>query len=649
MSVSPGGFGSKPALHTYLSAPSVQSTVLLGHSSLRPPIWRLAAHVMSDARFHQLPVSPWRHACCWIIIIYRLGPGNTLTGSFRSTVGDKRAKVGTPLSRPAVTHSELSQVAHPSHLIVFVAFRPGIHLMPFCLCDTSSKNRNRTARTHQAGKKSVKNGGTNKLERATCLDLLGHFPSSGCLENFVKRTFLPETYHCNQLWDSRLRHEVFGRTSPSLILLRDIDANQTVSPFDYDIFVNKLHELDVTSLDFAENVIRKYARTQSAVQINDSTAHALIRGLLGLNHADKLLSLLSQRSETAIFLDTVSANLLLDHFIDQQEWESAIKVAWELYLQDDTRTFFSTPITLALTLYAAQKRIQSFWPNENESTEVIMDSDEVEYKFVRYVRNANYDGRFDVDRPRLWLGFLLLQLAQALVAFSPPSQQTPGSHETIERAKTVLPRGLHLFGLACSDQLTDLRTNLQNITTCDQLRLCGLSSAVFENLINIIGSAKSRTDDSSPGYREPVLPTRTEIDTAMSEAERILKFAEPLNYCFFTLCNKFVHDGVLGNKQVMENETELVKQMYMRFEQDRDRVWKAYLSTSRKSRTLTESKNCLRELLDEEERLAYFKHSEEVLESAWLAPRTLKERRWSRMKQWRQDIMKLQEKEQVAR
>ncbi|CAH8540971.1 unnamed protein product [Dicrocoelium dendriticum] len=86
-----------------------------------------------------------------------------------------------------------------------------------------------------------------------------------------------------------------------------------------------------------------------------------------------------------VFLDTVSASLLLDHFIDQQEWEFAIKVAWELYLQDDTRTFFSTPITLALRLYVAQKRIQCLWPNENENSKVIMDSDDVSCLNSEYI------------------------------------------------------------------------------------------------------------------------------------------------------------------------------------------------------------------------------------------------------------------------
>lgn len=468
----------------------------------------------------------------------------------------------------------------------------------------------------------------------------------------VKRAFLPGTYHCNQLWASRLRHEAFARASPrdlGLVLLRDIDANKIVSTLDYDIFINKLHELEVTALDFAENVIRKYARTQSAVRINDATVHALVRGLIGFDHADKLLSLLSQRSETAVFLDYVSANLLMDHFIDKQEWESALEVAWELYLQDDTHTFLSAPISLALTLFAAQKQIQCLWPNENGSNEAIMDSDDVEYKYVTYVRNANYDGRFDVQRFRLKLGFLLLQLAKAVVAFvPPPSKRTPSLHEAVERAKSVLPRGLQMFGLACSDQLGTLHANLQKITAPDQLQRCGLSSAVFDSLARIISSAKSRRDDSSPEYREPVLPTCTEVDTAMGEVERILEIAEPLDDCFFSACSEFVN-RVVNNEELVENETEVVKQMYVRFAKDRDRIWETYLDTFKKRSTITESKKCLRGLLDEEERLTYFKHSEEILQNAWLAPRTLKERRWSRMKQWRQDVIKVQEEKQVVR
>ncbi|KER18659.1 hypothetical protein T265_15910, partial [Opisthorchis viverrini] len=176
------------------------------------------------------------------------------------------------------------------------------------------------------------------------------------------RSILPQTYRCDHLWEQRLAHDSFKSVSArdlGLSILHTIDSGGSASPLDYDIFANKLHELDAISTDFIESIIKKYSKTQSAIQVVDSTAHAIVRGYLGFQRHEKILELLRERAYTGVFLDEVSANLLLDHFVDAQEWSAATEVVWELCLQEYFQSAASiSPVTVALALHASKQLIQ---------------------------------------------------------------------------------------------------------------------------------------------------------------------------------------------------------------------------------------------------------------------------------------------------
>ncbi|KAF8571471.1 hypothetical protein P879_05720 [Paragonimus westermani] len=471
----------------------------------------------------------------------------------------------------------------------------------------------------------------------------------------LSRCYLPQAYFCDQQWNARLAHDAFKNVSArdlGLTILQAIGSDEAVSPLDYDIFANKLHELDVISLDFIENIIEKYSHTQAAVHIVDSTAHAIVRGYLDFKQYDKLLELLQQRSRTGVFLDFVSANLLLDRLVDLEQWTSALHVIWEMCLQEYFDPFSSDPVsslTFGFALLVGQKLIESGLPEEHTPEADANDSDEVEYRFVKYVRNANYDNFFDVQRPRLKLGFTLLHLSNLITHRLDSLDHAPGVGQSLRGAADKLKQPLRLFGLAYSDQLAHLFTELQRISSVDELKANGLSKAVLEKLLQAVESCLTRPDDAPVNRGEPVLPSVSEVSSVVTCLKRLQELGTDFPDDFFTTCTNLVQQGIFQNHDCLNKEIASVEHLYSQFECHRDRIWRERLETTREARIVQDTKESLRALLDEEERLTYFKRYNEVIRSAWLAPRTRQERIWSRMKEWRRDIARKQEKEQGAR
>ncbi|KAG5452035.1 hypothetical protein CSKR_110643 [Clonorchis sinensis] len=448
----------------------------------------------------------------------------------------------------------------------------------------------------------LRTGGFITFTRLSLASVL-HMPS---------RSILPQAYRCDHHWEQRLAHDSFKSVSArdlGLSILHTIDSGGSASPLDYDIVV-------------------------------DSTAHAIVRGYLDFQRHEKILKLLRERAYTGVFLDEVSANLLLDHFVDAQEWSAAIEVVWELCLQDYFQSEASiSPVTVALALHASKQLIQAGLAEDTFTDSSADNADEeVEYKFVKYIRNPSYDNFFDIQRPRLKLGFTLVHLSDL---FSNRLDSIRLSSDAVRSLAATLYQALRLFGLAYSEQLDQLKQELEKFQTAEQLQVAGLSAVVLDKLIHAVESCQTRPDNTAPARGEPVLPTATEVDLAVEQVKRLRELcAQVVAEDFFSRCEDFIQKEVLGNVDCMRAETAAVEQLYNRFEDERNRIWTDHLVSARQRAVIETTKQSLRDLVDEEERLTYFKQSEEILHKSWLAPRSRKERRWSRLKEWQQDLLR---------
>ncbi|TNN15510.1 hypothetical protein EWB00_001246 [Schistosoma japonicum] len=458
------------------------------------------------------------------------------------------------------------------------------------------------------------------------------------------RSFVPASYTSAEIWNARLSHDIFKKISArdhGLKILQKINAGQTVSPLDYDIFANKLDEMDVTFLDFIEEVITSYMNTQTAVTVKDSTCHAFIRSYLNFQEEDRLLKLLQERSKTGIFVDFASAVLLMDVFLRKGEWNSAVAVSWELCLQEYFSLENIRPLVYATSMLSCIKSIEhdSYVDSESQPD----DDEVVERKFVPYVRNQNYDNFFDIKRPRLKAGYTLLHLSNALNTRCSVFQSTP-MWNSLSKCVDSLRLMMKIFGLALSEQCSQLLIELRRIEG-PVILLGELDSVVIEKLRKIIDTCMTRPDDLSLMPGEPHLPCISDVKLVQKELLRIQGESHGATSSFFKTIENFVFNNVFNNPACMDQEIEAISNLYVKFNEERIKEYTETIKMEHQENVVKNVKEKLKQLLDEEERITYFQNSMKIMRSAWLAPRTHKETQWSRLKEWRKEVSNLRQKE----
>ncbi|VDD79770.1 unnamed protein product [Mesocestoides corti] len=319
---------------------------------------------------------------------------------------------------------------------------------------------------------------------------------------------------------------------------------------------------------------------------------------------------------------------------------------WELCLQSHLEQQPLTPYLTALWLHTISQSIKSekyFERSEvDEADTEVVDDGDIDYRSVPYLRNPNYDGWFDIDRPRLQLGHCALAVAsaierQALVLFS---------DTLILDLKEVAP-SLSLLGFALVEDANRLLTFAKTVSESSGLSNC-IDQEVLSAVERLIESSDRRSDDSEVKRGEPTLLTESDVNLTLKTFKELVAKFPPTKKSF--------HDTVASLVSIISKDAEILKaeqarvhELYTSFETTREEIWRTEVERMRRREVLSSVKSRLRELADEEERLTYFDHTKEIEHKAWLAPRTRKERSWSRMKEWKKDLRNYQQKRQGGR
>ncbi|KAM7540094.1 hypothetical protein Aperf_G00000044726 [Anoplocephala perfoliata] len=457
------------------------------------------------------------------------------------------------------------------------------------------------------------------------------------------RFLLTDAYACTEKWNSRFSN-TFGNLSASDLgtqIQYRLTNQVEVTPLDYDIFVNKVQQSDKTFLDFLENITYKYRETQNSLKTLPSTHHAFVRDYIHHGEVHRVLEILKNRAKTGIFLDEVSANLLQDAFIKEKDFLSSLTVMWEYCLQSYLEQKELMPYLTALWLHTTSKLLAS--GELFERSEVVEESEEeidmdTDFCRVPYLRNPNYDGWFDIHRPRLQLGCCLFSLAGAIEQrLSPLFLPSMTSN-----LKALVPR-LRLLGYALMEDTSNvllLSTSLGKSEDLDEEILFAVEK--------LIDSSDRRADDSEIKKGEPVLLTESEITSALEQFKKIVSGLTPSKESFHTTIEEIVK-AITTDASIQAAEIERVERLYTDFEATRAAVWENEAELNRRREVISTAKSRLRALADEEERISYFENADVIEHRAWLAPRTRSERHWSRLKEWKKDLREYQQRRQGGR
>ncbi|VDQ05485.1 unnamed protein product [Trichobilharzia regenti] len=270
---------------------------------------------------------------------------------------------------------------------------------------------------------------------------------------------------------------------------------------------------------------------------------------------------------------------------------------------------------------------------------------QIEYKFVPYIRNPNYDNFFDIKRPRLKTGYTLLHLSHALNKRRPVLQASP-AWNNLSKCIDSLNLMTRVFGLALSEQCDHLLRELKEIKSPLVVQSLGIDPVV-EKLIKIVDTCKTRPDDSALNRGEPELPTISSVKAVQNELMRIQGESSTLTSSnIFTVIEGFVYNGVINNPDCMQKEIEAIQNLYAKFNEEREKEYAEKMKAETRQKIIKSAKEKLREILNEEERVTYFQNIVKINRGAWLAPRTRRESQWSRLKEWRKEVSSIKEKQE---
>ncbi|VUZ46664.1 unnamed protein product [Hymenolepis diminuta] len=458
------------------------------------------------------------------------------------------------------------------------------------------------------------------------------------------RLILTDAYACTEKWNSRFSSNTFGNLSASDLgtqIQYRLNNRASITPLDYDIFVNKVQQSSKSFLDFLETTTYKFRETQNSLKTLPSTHHAFVRDYIHHNEIERVLDILKNRAQTGIFLDEVSANLLQESFIKKEDFSSALSVMWELCLQSHLEQEQLRPYLTALWLHTANELIRSDVLFERSEVveeveeEIDMDTD---FQSVPYLRNPNYDGWFDIRRPRLQLGHCLFSLSSAIENDLSPIF----SPSMAINLKDLVPR-LRLLAYALVEDSKNLLAFANSL----------LKSNVFDTEVlsvaeKLIESSDRRTDDSEIRKGVPILLTESEVASTLEQFKVMTSGLTPSRKSFHTTIDEIVK-SITTDASIQAAEIELVESLYSDFESTRAAVWKNEAELHRRREVISTVKSRLRSLADEEERISYFENVDTIEHRAWLAPRTRSERQWSRLKEWKKDLREYQQRHEGGR
>lgn len=247
------------------------------------------------------------------------------------------------------------------------------------------------------------------------------------------RSFLSDAYNCAEAWQARLNTPVLQQIKADPFyyeLDRKFQQHGQVCAVDIDIYANKIN--DNQQLGDLVDIIHKLRLTSETSNALDSTSHAVIRHHLDFGNDDivNLIHILDDRLSYGVFLDSYTANLLLDRLIKLKDYRHAAKVATLLMLQEN----FDNAISRTLSLYACYKYLEDPQPleeplkpeaDESESSEVNKaeektakpkkkkKAEEIRIR-VKFLRNEYFDDHFDLQNSSHLVGKTFLMIGHHL-------------------------------------------------------------------------------------------------------------------------------------------------------------------------------------------------------------------------------------------
>ncbi|RNA30396.1 28S ribosomal mitochondrial-like [Brachionus plicatilis] len=160
-----------------------------------------------------------------------------------------------------------------------------------------------------------------------------------------------------------------------------------------DLLATKIiHVNNIQELELIENIFLNFRKTQPAMFVRDSMHYSFARNYLDLNQANRLLQILKLKYKYGIFLDSYTANMLMDYFIKNGDHKNAALTAHEIMLQENAENEF----TLAVCLLTCFKCLRIGVDDVDEESNIEDSKQTKEKRLVYFLRKEYNDEHFDL-------------------------------------------------------------------------------------------------------------------------------------------------------------------------------------------------------------------------------------------------------------
>lgn len=382
-----------------------------------------------------------------------------------------------------------------------------------------------------------------------------------------KRFLLSASYKCEDAWNDRLNNQLLHNVN-TRDMINDIELKfqrgDSVSAIDVDIFVNK-----VDTENYVADVINILERLRVTAQTTytlESTHHAVVRLLLKLNKYEALMNILQDRLKYGIFPDHQCYNLMMDTFLEKQDYGKAVQVATLLMLQEDSEN----ALTTAFALYSCGKYMEdpSVWTRPEEEPQ---DEGEPVKVRIAYLRNPFFDGHFDLKKPEHLVG-------KTLVFYG-------------KNSKSMLRRSLLLRGWLLMEDYTRLREVLNSWKEDMEKESTVL---LFQDDINFVEKHLSTLEDKPSDIIESINVMKQKGQFAAKTLLEVL------------------HKSLMVQIEENKDRVEQFSQTYQHWIRIREEELDKQQKELEKNRALTKIKESKSKLATEEQLLTFFDKEEKI-------------------------------------
>ncbi|KAF6199573.1 hypothetical protein GE061_007599 [Apolygus lucorum] len=389
-----------------------------------------------------------------------------------------------------------------------------------------------------------------------------HFGKS----KFAHRNFMSASFRCTEDWNKRLSSPILQKVKVGdLFIELDARLNDTgvATAADIDIFANAIR--DDEHLDELDDLLHRFRLGTGSENTLPSTHHAVVRAYLDAGETSELLRILDDRLNYGVFLDDYSNLLLMDHFVKQEDFASAAKIACMRMLQED----FSHPLVNYVSLFVCHKYLQSPAGWEVESSEPEVDDGEEVRVRVTFLRNPFFDDHFDLRDPNALIGKTF--------------------HLITMNMDDDLGKNYHALGL-CLHKKWEAA---EKFITAALKQGTKFHSSAIEVIDKFVGSLPEEEQKSLESLKKAVTSAR---DSAV-EKDLLAETADKVK----TL--------------VLSEEPKIIKeqrQAFSAWEDQRERVLKDELEELKKKKRLIEVDKMKQELKEEEEQIFFFDNEDKM-------------------------------------